>query len=120
MIDAVLTLVSTDLYNAGKRMIDLFKSGEFVQQSHSNVDHPLHSNIGIWPSSYGGIAIICNRITKPHRDTGAWSGGLDLLASLGTHQASELHINTLGVKLTYNPGTLVALSGAVLEHSISE
>ncbi|KZP27740.1 hypothetical protein FIBSPDRAFT_730442, partial [Athelia psychrophila] len=48
-----------------------------------------------WPSVWSGIALIVNRETPYHCDTGGSISMYDLLVSAGTHQAACIEITIL-------------------------
>jgi hypothetical protein len=107
-MDTILQLVAPDLYNAG---------ADAIQKSKAlHHDKP---NVMAWPSSFSGIAIISNRMTIPHRDSGGWSSCYDLLLAGGNYGHSTLDVPDLNAKFVYNPGTVIAISGKVLRHSIN-
>lgn len=43
---------------------------------------------------------------------------MDLLVALGKYQEGIMTLPGLGVKLLYNPGTVVGISGRVLQHGV--
>ncbi|KAI5982072.1 hypothetical protein EDC04DRAFT_2545439, partial [Pisolithus marmoratus] len=70
-----------------------------------------------WPSIYVGIDVIVNQETLPHCDQGSAPSLLDLVVSLGTHDA-QFHISDLGTIFGYHPGTMIYLAGKLLSHSV--
>jgi hypothetical protein len=71
-----------------------------------------------WPSIFSGIEVISNRTTPPHRDPNACPTMYDFLVSAGTHTEAWLDLQDVDARLTYNPGTVVALCGKVLRHGV--
>ncbi|KAG1826373.1 hypothetical protein EV424DRAFT_1285766, partial [Suillus variegatus] len=71
-----------------------------------------------WPSIFSGLEIIANRVTFSHRDAGGSPSLLDLLVSLGRNHHATLALADLKAELDYSPGTMVYISGRVLEHSV--
>ena len=69
-------------------------------------------------SVWSGFSIIVNRMTLLHRDVGAEPMHYDLLVSGGTHQQCVLDVCELGSRLSYPPGTGVAIVGKVLRHGV--
>ncbi|KAI6023600.1 hypothetical protein BKA83DRAFT_4018982, partial [Pisolithus microcarpus] len=63
-----------------------------------------------WPSIYLGIDVIVNQETPPHLDQVSAPSLLDLVVSLGIHDA-HFHISELGTIFDYKPGK-------VLTHSV--
>ncbi|KAI6023235.1 hypothetical protein BKA83DRAFT_4053754, partial [Pisolithus microcarpus] len=70
-----------------------------------------------WPSIYLGIGVIVNQETPPHLDQVSAPSLLDLVVSLGTHDA-HFHISEIGTIFDYKPGTMIYLAGKVLTHSV--
>ena len=58
-------------------------------------------------------------MTPLHRDAGSAPSSYDLLLSLGEGFAN-LHLTDVGAEFAYHPGTLVFLTGKVLEHGVPE
>jgi len=67
---------------------------------------------------WSGFSLIVNRKTFFHRDVGAAPMDYDLLFSSGTHQQCTLDVQDLGLRLSYLPGTGVAIAGKVLRHGV--
>jgi hypothetical protein len=57
-------------------------------------------------------------MTMIHRDTGAAPTDYDFLVSSGTHKQCKLDVQELGLKLSYPPGTGVAIVGRILRHGV--
>ncbi|KAI6100387.1 hypothetical protein EDD16DRAFT_1496930, partial [Pisolithus croceorrhizus] len=66
---------------------------------------------------YVGIDVIVNQETPPHLDNVSAPSLLDLLVSLGTHDA-QLHVSDLSSIFSYQPGTMIYLAGKLLHHSV--
>lgn len=103
---AITSIVAPDQYLAGMASISSLEC--MVQTSHSV----------IWPSVFSGIEVIVNRETPHHRDPGASPSLYDLLVSLGKGHQAILNLPDLGAELHYPPGTMVYISGKVLEHGV--
>ncbi|KAI6161086.1 hypothetical protein EDD17DRAFT_1482360, partial [Pisolithus thermaeus] len=69
-----------------------------------------------WPSIYVGIGVIVNQET-PHLDKVSAPSLLDLLESLGTHDA-QFHVLDFGSIFSYQPGTMIYLAGKLLHQSV--
>lgn len=70
-----------------------------------------------WPSIYSAVDIIINQETPPHLDGTASASLLDLIVSLGSHDA-VFRILDLGAVFAYPPGTMIFLTGKILEHDV--
>ena len=55
-----------------------------------------------------------------HRDNSSRPECFDMLLTLGNYDDGEIVFPNLGVWLRYNPGTLVALSGKLIQHGVEE
>ncbi|KAI6024926.1 hypothetical protein BKA83DRAFT_4124738 [Pisolithus microcarpus] len=100
-------IVLPDLTRVGRDAISV--KGDWV------ISQP-PSPIG-WPSIYLGIDVIVNQETPPHQDQVSAPSLLDLVVSLGTHDA-QFHISEIGTIFDYKPGTMIYLAGKVLTHSV--
>ncbi|KAI6110235.1 hypothetical protein EDD17DRAFT_1433777, partial [Pisolithus thermaeus] len=70
-----------------------------------------------WPSIYVGIDVIVNQETSPHLDEVSAPSLLDSPVSLGMHDA-QIHVLDLGSIFSYQPGTMIYLTGKLLHHSV--
>ncbi|KAI6122451.1 hypothetical protein EDD16DRAFT_1437407, partial [Pisolithus croceorrhizus] len=68
-----------------------------------------------WPSIYVGIDVIVLNQETPHLDKVSAPSLLDLLVSLGTHDA-QFHVSDLSSIFSYQPGTMIYLAGKLLHH----
>jgi hypothetical protein len=78
-----------------------------------------YDNVSLWPSFFSGIEVISNRRTPPHRDAKAATSAYDFLLSAGRHKSAVMELPDLRAKLSYTPGTLVAICGRVLRHAVT-
>ena len=108
--DAVTALVAPQQYDRGKAAITCLKKGDYLHQRLPIIDH--------WHSVWSGSALIVNRATPFHRDTGGAPSDFDLLISSGTHTECFLDVRELGLSLRYSSGTAVAIAGSVLRHGV--
>lgn len=108
-MDSILKLVAPDLYIAGWNAV-----------KKSMDQHRDQPNVMLWPCAFSGITVIANRKTIVHRDSGGWPACYDLLLAGGNYGIGTLDVPDLNAKFVYNPGTVIAISGKVLRHSIEE
>lgn len=59
-----------------------------------------------------------NRVTLSHRDPGGSPSLYDLLVSLGKGHTAKLTLADVEAELDYFPGTMLFISGIILEHSV--
>lgn len=110
LCNAVTSVINPSLYDAGLRAIQAIKASAPFHGHRTNLAH--------WVSVWSGYALIVNRETPPHRDSGSAPPTYDLLVSGGTHVFCDLNLPDIGTSLPYGPGTMVGLCGKVLRHSV--
>ena len=110
--NAILALISPDLYWKGFEAVNQLLHGNFLLKQHEVIQH--------WTSAFSAWQVISNRITRAHRDIGAAPMVYDLLTCAGTYKSSLLHVQDLGARFHYTPGTVVALCGKVLLHEVKD
>ncbi|KIK22939.1 hypothetical protein PISMIDRAFT_101553, partial [Pisolithus microcarpus 441] len=103
----IVEIVLPDLTRVGRDAISV-KGDWVISQSPSPI---------VWPSIYLGIDVIVNQETPPHQDQVSAPSLLDLVVSLGTHDA-QFHISEIGTIFDYKLGTMIYLAGKVLTHSV--
>jgi hypothetical protein len=112
IFNAILSLVTPDLYDISAEAIEKIVKGEGTARDYENVE--------LWESCYTAIQVIVNRTTPPHRDKGAAAEQYDFLVSAGTHEKADFELPELGLYLSYGPGTIVVLSGRVFLHAVND
>lgn len=108
--DAITALVAPQQYDYGLATTMRLQAGDHLDRWHPIVNQ--------WLSSWSGSSVIVNRKTPFHRDSGAAPSEYDLLFSGGTHTKCFLEVRELGLKLSYLPGSAVAIMGKVLRHGV--
>ena len=106
ILNAVVAIISPDLFEAGSQAMDAVK------------EMALHENSSLWKSIFSAMAVIVNRETPKHRDSGGALSHPDLLVSAGEHTGAELRLPDVGTVLEYNPGTAVLIAGRALAHAV--
>lgn len=109
ILSAILAVTHPVLYKAGRDTFDRLRRTTEIQPQ--NV-------LSRWTSVFNGLSVICNRITPPHRDGSSRFAWHELLATLGDYTNCKLELPGLGVSLEYGPGTVVGLSGMLLQHAV--
>jgi len=74
----------------------------------------------IWYSIFNGVQIISNRETPVHRDHNTRWEWYDLLTTVGPYQEAILELPGVGLKFSYESGTVLGISGRLLRHGVSE
>jgi hypothetical protein len=108
-VNLIFSLISPDLYEAGKTAVDSLKE-----------QHKHHKNVLRWPSVFGGLGLISNRITPDHRDVGGCFPWYDILVAAGDYTEAFLDMPDLRTRFAYTPGTVVAVCGKLLRHGVCE
>ncbi|KAA1478924.1 hypothetical protein DENSPDRAFT_788575 [Dentipellis sp. KUC8613] len=107
IISGILRIIHPELYQAGRVARERVKA---------QISDP--AVIEEWASVFNGVSVISNRETLPHRDYNSRAEWYDILASVGTYEELSLHLPGLGLAIDYSPGTVVALLGKLLLHSV--
>lgn len=72
-----------------------------------------------WNSMFDAIQVISNRESPTHRDQNSLAPWYDMLLTVGPYTNGIMKMPSIGIKLQYNPGTIVALSGRLVSHGVS-
>lgn len=110
--NAITAVSAPDLFNAGSTAMSK------VLQEVRSFNQPKSTAASEWPSIYSGLEVIANRVTFSHRDAGGSPTLQDLLVSLGTGHAAKITLADVHAELNYFPGTMLFISGMVLEHAV--
>ena len=70
----------------------------------------------IWYPPFSALAVISNRATPLHLDTGGRAEWLDLMLALGKYDHGRFALPAFGYTFKYNPGTIIAVSGKIFRH----
>ena len=109
ILSAILAVIHPKLYDAGWKTLKRLR--DTLERDPQNV-------LSRWASAFSGVAIISNCSTPPHRDGSSRHNWYDMLVTLGRYWGCDLKLLGLGISLEYGPGTVVGLSGSVLEHAV--
>ena len=111
VLSAILAVIHPKLHDAGRQTAQRLR------------DAPAICPQGVlcrWASVFNGVSVISNRSTPSHRDVSSRNCWYDILATLGSYQGCNLELPGLGISLEYGPGTVVGISGKVLEHAVTD
>lgn len=101
---------------------DLFEVGSSamskVLQEVTSLKRLKSTAVSGWPSIFSGLEVIVNRVTLSHRDPGGSATLQDMLVSLGTGHTAKITLPDVRAELDYFPGTMLFISGLVLEHAV--
>jgi hypothetical protein len=73
-----------------------------------------------WASPFTAASVVVNRQTPVHRDIQGQHPWMDMLLTYGPNQGARMELCSLGVRLSYEPGTMVAICGKVVPHGVSD
>ena len=107
LFDAVLYIVHPGMYEAN------CKATQLRLQQLNNSSH-------IWPSTYHGMDVIANRLSKIHNDESRAVSFYDHLVSFGQDHDAKLRLEDLNAVFEYQPGTSVLFSGKALTHEVRQ
>ena len=112
LVGGILSIIHPELYSAGVESIkSLNNHPGFVHKGEN-----LRAVLKIWSSPFTAITTISNRDTPYHRDNGSAHSWFDILVALGEYENGRIEFPGLGMRLKYDPGTIVAFTGRVLQH----
>ena len=111
VLSAILAVMHPKLHDAGRQVATRLRDTPGIRPQ---------SVLCRWASVFNGISVISNRSTPPYRDISSRSNWYDILATLGAYQGCNLKLPGLGISLEYGPGTVVGISGKVLEHAVDD
>jgi hypothetical protein len=111
VFSAILAVIHPKLYDAGWHTIRRLRDTPEVDAQDV---------LSRWASTFSGLAVISNRLTPSHRDTGSRNNWYDILVTLGRYRNCDLKLPGLGISLEYGPGTVVGILGKVVEHEVPE
>ncbi|KIK77330.1 hypothetical protein PAXRUDRAFT_167227, partial [Paxillus rubicundulus Ve08.2h10] len=114
---ATLMVMHPELYASGRET--------FLKLASSTQDQDMQQIIPEWSTVYSPrglsiltVSVIVNQATPFHRDLSYHVQWLDMLATIGLDPDLHIKLDNLSVRLAYSPGTLLGLSGKVLQHGV--
>ena len=115
LIGSILAITHPELYQQGIDALTILSSegAKFVD----NRDQMMRA-LKVWTSPFTALSVITNRNTPPHRDTKGRNEWLDLVVALGEDDSvGVMTFPGLGLSVEYNPGTIMAIAGKVIQHA---
>lgn len=106
LLDAVLHIIHPGMWAANTAAVE------------NLLTKTLHNPPSVWPTSYTGMEVIVNQITKVHTDSGGARVFYDHLLSLGSEHDAILKLDDLHASFQYQAGTSIFLTGRSLTHSV--
>jgi len=114
LVGAAMSVIHPELFTMGVEGIRKLNTAGVVQKAHTLPDILQH-----WSAPFSGLSLMNNRMTPPHRDNGGGYHWMDLLITVGRYRRGLLELPGLGIRVLYNAGTAVAVSGRVVRHAAS-
>ncbi|KAI6097425.1 hypothetical protein EDD16DRAFT_1527593 [Pisolithus croceorrhizus] len=111
LLSGTLMVIHPHMYASGREV--LIRLGADAQQRG---DTDMSSILPIWNLVYNSISIMANCTTPYHRDVNGQQQWLDMLIMVGHYVPLDFIIPILNLWFRYNPGTIIAMPGSVLEH----
>ncbi|OBZ77758.1 hypothetical protein A0H81_02872 [Grifola frondosa] len=107
VVSAMLRVMQPDLYHAGMRCLRQLRE-----------EPQLREYVNRWTCVTTAVQIIANRKTPLHRDRAGRAAWMDILVTVGDYSGLRLKLPTLGMEVEYDPGSVVAICGMMLSHSV--
>lgn len=79
-----------------------------------------HDAVETWNSVFNSLQVISNRETPLHRDNGSMASWFDVLVTVGPYKSAKFCLPGVGLPCRYDSGTMMALSGRVLQHGVTD
>ena len=114
LIGAFLSVIHPELYAIGRAA--LIQLANDPNQVKEPLD--LLEVLKVWSIPFSSISVISNRQSPFHRDN-ARKPWYDVLATFGNHKNGVMELPGLGMRLLYNPGTMVGISGKIVRHGVA-
>src|SRR6267154_4168469 len=109
ILSTILAVIHPNLYDAGWQTAKCLRDTPEIDPQDV---------LSLWASVFSSVAIISNHSTPPHQDGSSRCHWYDMLVTLGRYRNCNLELLGLGISLKYGPGTVVGISGKLLEHAV--
>jgi Oxygenase domain of the 2OGFeDO superfamily len=109
ILSAILAVIHPQLYDAGWQVTKRLRDTPEIDPQDV---------LSQWASVFSGVSIISNCTTPPHWDGSSRFNWYDMLVTLGRYQNCDLELPGLRISLEYGPGTVVGISGNMLQHAV--
>lgn len=114
VMSASMMVMHPDLYASGREALGR------LQAWAKEADPEMAALIPHWPSVFSVISVIKNRETPLHRDQSCRVQWLDLLVGIGEDPDLHMELESIGRRVRYRSGTVIALSGKLIRHGVPE
>lgn len=116
LLTGVLKIIHPELYLNGLDTLTRLYSLSHNMPDSENIASVLSQ----WSSAFNAISVISNRTTPIHRDTKSRAQWYDLLLTIGPYSSSWIELPGLGLRFSYDSGTVVCFPGRILAHGVPD
>ena len=114
LIAGILSIIHPELYHLGQEA--WWRRIRGVAEAGTAAD--VLQLVRCWSVPFTALSVIVNRATPLHRDISGRNSWYDLMLTVGDYTNGLMRLPGLGVEMRYNPGTMVALCGKAIQHSV--
>jgi hypothetical protein len=108
-----MAIMHPDMYVMGQEA--LVQLGGWAERER---DGNILEVLPMWPSVYSVTSVMVNQVSPFHLDIQGWPQWLDLLVSIRDHEELDMVLPTIGLRLWYDPGSVLAMSGQLIKHGV--
>jgi hypothetical protein len=115
LLGAILFIMHPELYRKGMEAYrTILENPGLVKESGVVLEL-----LTCWMSPFSGMSVLSNRETIFHRDVQSRNEWYDMLVTMGDYKNGMMELPGLGLRLKYDPGTIVGIGGKVVRHGVS-
>lgn len=111
-----MAIMHPEMYRNARQM--MIRLGQWADSDPDDNKEEIRRVLAMWPNVFNVASVMVNRATPFHFDKMGTPQFLDLLMTVGEHEELDMVIPTIGMRLRYNLGTVVAMSGQLLMHGV--
>jgi hypothetical protein len=108
-----MAIMHPKMYATGREAI--VRLGKWAE---SRDDQDMLEVIAMWPTIFNVASVMVNRVSPLHVDRNGRPQWFDLLLSIRHYSQLDFFLPMIGLRLRYNPGTILAFSRQLLEHGV--
>ncbi|TFK58244.1 hypothetical protein BDN72DRAFT_782361 [Pluteus cervinus] len=114
IVNSIAQIMHPQQFRIGMEAIDKLHK----DPSHLREGNTARTVLDAWHTPFSALAVISNRSTPSHRDLQSPAKGLDVMVTTGTYRDAFMVLPGIGMELYFPPGTVVALSGSLIQHGV--
>lgn len=111
-----MAIMHPEMYHNAREM--MIRLGRWAKTRPNNNKNEIGGVLEVWPNIFSVVSVMVNRATPVHFDKMGRPQFLDLLMTVGNYEELDMVVPTIGMRLRYNPGTILAMSGQLLMHGV--